>query len=214
MSVWRALSSARSSRPRRSARCGTVSRTRAARSGRSEVSHSSTVSASSGSAGSTISRGTCGAVGVVAQQEAVDELGQRHVEALVEHELVAVEHASLAHDEQVDAGDRLLAEEADDVHLERARRDDLLPAADRFDGLEPVAVARGALEVELVGGLAHAARRVRPRGRRACPRGSPRCARTFSAYSSRVHALTHGPGTETDVGVEARAAAADAVVVG
>ena len=38
-----------------------------------------------------------GRVGVVAQQEAVDELGQRHVEALVEHELVAEQHAALAH---------------------------------------------------------------------------------------------------------------------
>ena len=92
---------------------------------------------------------------VVAEQEAFDELGHGHVETLVEHELVADEDPTLAHHEHVDAGDGLLAEEPDDVEIEVAAGDHLLALPDRLNGVEPKLDARGALVLEVVGGLAH-----------------------------------------------------------
>ena len=147
------------------------------------------------------------AVGVVAQQEALDELGQRHVEALVEHELVAVQHAALAHHEDVDAGDGLFPEEADHVHLERPGRDDLLPAresrAPPRDGCGSAPHSRSRAHPR----LAHPALQLdlevvvltREEARDSCERSrrTPRC----------VHALDARPGAEPDVVVEARTSA-------
>ena len=92
---------------------------------------------------------------VVAQQEHVQQVLVGHVLAAVEHELIGVDDAALAHHEHVHARHRLLAEQAHDVGVEVARGHRVLLVGEAVDRVDARLDARGALEVELGGGGLH-----------------------------------------------------------
>ena len=92
---------------------------------------------------------------VVAQEEHVQQVVVGHVLAAVQHELVGVDDAALAHHEHVHARHRLLAEQAHDVGVEVARGHGVLPVGEAVDRVDAGLDARGALEVELGGGGLH-----------------------------------------------------------
>ena len=73
---------------------------------------------------------------VVAQEEHVQQVLVGHVLAAVQHELVGVDDASLAHHEHVHARHRLLAEQAHDVGVEVARGHRVLPVGEAVDRVD------------------------------------------------------------------------------
>ena len=77
------------------------------------------------------------------------------VPAAVEHELVRVDDAALAHHEHVHARHRLLAEEPHHVGVEVARGHGMLAVGEAVDRVDARLDAGGALEVELGSRLLH-----------------------------------------------------------
>src|SRR5262249_43321402 len=73
----------------------------------------------------------------------------------VEEERLLPDQPALSHEEQLDAGVAALADDADHVLVHVVRRDDLLALPDLVEGLDLIAQHRGALELELGGGLFH-----------------------------------------------------------
>ena len=94
---------------------------------------------------------------VVAQQEHVQQVVVGHVLAAVQHELVRVDDAALAHHEHVHARHRLLAEQAHHVGVQVARGHGVLLVGQAVDGVDARLDACRALEVELGGRLLHLA---------------------------------------------------------
>ena len=72
-----------------------------------------------------------------------------------EHELAGAAHAALAHDEHARAGDGLLAPEAKDVDVLGSGEHDALLVVKAVYDLQAALDARGALEVQLGGGVCH-----------------------------------------------------------
>jgi len=73
----------------------------------------------------------------------------------IEEERLLPDEPALAYEEQLDAGVTALPDDADHVLVHVVGRDDLLTLPDLVEGLDLIAQHRGALELELGGGLLH-----------------------------------------------------------
>ena len=113
---------------------------------------------------------------VVAQQEHVQQVVVGHVLAAVQHELVRVDDAALAHHEHVHARHRLLAEQAHHVGVQVARGHGVLLVGQAVDGVDARLDACRALEVGARRPPPASRRSTRPRTRGAGRTGTARCA--------------------------------------